>query len=121
MLDSAGVEASSTRAPVSRLAVASLAFGALAWLSAYIFPIAVIWIEKTPLPVPEVIGSLLPGVAPVLAVSFGHVALVRLRGPSVRGRSLAVAGLVLGYVGLLQLAAFELVFWLIVWIGPIAY
>jgi uncharacterized protein DUF4190 len=37
----------------------------------------------------------------VLAVVFGHIALGEIRrDPSLRGRGLAIAGLVIGYVGL---------------------
>jgi len=36
----------------------------------------------------------------ILAVIFGHVALSQIqKDPSIRGRGMAIAGLVLGYVG----------------------
>ena len=36
----------------------------------------------------------------ILAVIFGHVALSRIRkNPSIQGRGMAIAGLVLGWVG----------------------
>jgi hypothetical protein len=40
----------------------------------------------------------------VLAVAFGHVALRQIGGEPDKGRSLAIAGLILGYVGMATLA-----------------
>lgn len=40
----------------------------------------------------------------VLAVVFGHVALRQIAREQGRGRSLAIAGLALGYLGMLTLA-----------------
>ena len=40
----------------------------------------------------------------ILAVVFGHVALRQIRASGQSGRSMAVAGLVLGYVGLVVAA-----------------
>jgi hypothetical protein len=40
----------------------------------------------------------------ILAVVFGHIALRQIGGEPNKGRSLAIAGLALGYVGMLTLA-----------------
>jgi hypothetical protein len=42
----------------------------------------------------------------VLAVVFGHVALANIREHGQSGRGMAIAGLVLGYVGMALLALF---------------
>jgi len=41
----------------------------------------------------------------ILAVVFGHIALVQTREHGQRGRGMAIAGLVLGYIGLAVLVA----------------
>lgn len=62
-------------APTNGMAVASLIFGILGWV-------------------------LLPLLAPLLAVVFGHIARGQIRNTGERGGGMAVAGLVLGYVNL---------------------
>lgn len=62
-------------APTNGLAVASLVFGILNWF-------------------------LLPGLAALLAVIFGHVARGQIRRNGGSGNGMAIAGLVLGYIGL---------------------
>jgi hypothetical protein len=47
-------------------------------------------------------------VGSILAVVFGHIALSQNRHTGQGGRGLAIAGLVLGYVGLALLAVFIL-------------
>ena len=56
-------------------------------------------------------------VGSVLAVIFGHVALNQLNRPDNRqgGRGMAIAGLVLGYIGIAVLAYFVLVLFIAVW------
>ena len=48
-----------------------------------------------------VLGILwLAGIGSILAVIFGHVALSQIRkDPSIQGRGMAIAGLVLGWIG----------------------
>ncbi|SDU77059.1 DUF4190 domain-containing protein [Jiangella alkaliphila] len=45
----------------------------------------------------------------ILAVIFGHIALKRTEQPNVGGRGLAVAGLVLGYIGIATLVPWLLI------------
>ena len=49
------------------------------------------------------------GIGSVLAVIFGHIALAQVREGSRSGRGMAIAGLVLGYVGMALLALFVVV------------
>lgn len=108
-------------ASLSRPAVVSVVAGALGLFAAYAFPIDTFWLAKTPVPAPEVVGSALPFVVPLIAVVSGHLALIKTRRSRLRGRRAAWAGLAFGYAVLVAMAGFELVFWLIVWIRPIAY
>ncbi len=45
----------------------------------------------------------------VLAVVFGHIALAQIREHGQGGRGMAIAGLVLGYIGMALLALFVVV------------
>lgn len=62
-------------APTNGMAVASLVFGILGWV-------------------------MVPVLAPVLAIIFGHVARAQIRATGQGGGGMAVAGLILGYVNL---------------------
>jgi hypothetical protein len=57
-------------------------------------------------------------VGSILAVIFGHIALSQIRHTGQRGRGLAIAGLVLGYVGL---ALFLLVIFLVIFGVTVAH
>ncbi len=95
--------------------------GVVALGSAWLFPITAALFERSPLPAPYVLGSALPFLPPLVAIACGHLALVQIRRTPAHGRRAAWAGLAFGYAGLVFVAGFELLFWLIVWIGPIQY
>jgi hypothetical protein len=84
----------------------------------WLFPIYTIWLEKTPLPAPELIGSVLPILPPLVAVVSGHLAMRRTGASGLRGRGAAWAGLAFGYMGLVAAVGSELIFWLIVVLHP---
>ncbi len=63
-------------APTNGMAVASLIFGILGWV-------------------------MIPVLAPLLAIIFGHMARGQIRNSGERGGGMAVAGLVLGYINLI--------------------
>ena len=112
---------SESRPKMSRLAVVALAAGLVALVAPYSFPMLVIWAGSLAVPAAYLTGSGLAFLPPVVAITCGHLALGRLGKAGSTARALAWAGLVMGYVGLLQLIAFEVVFWLIALYYPVAY
>jgi hypothetical protein len=56
------------------------------------------------------VGYCLFGIPCVLAVIFGHIGLVQTRGGEKSGRGMAVAGLVLGYICVIPMIIFTVLF-----------
>ena len=115
------MQAAAVTVRTSRLAIASAIAGVVSLASPYAFPALLLWTLKAPIPGPWLVGSVLPLLPPVVAIACGHAALMATRGGVLRGRRVAWAGLVVGYVGLAQTIAFEGLFWFIVRFSPIGY
>jgi len=115
------VAISKSRAKASRLGLVALAAGFVGLVSPYSFPMLVIWAGSLGVPAAYVTGSALAFIPPLVAITSGHLALARLGKPGSTTRALAWAGMAMGYVGLIELVVFEIVFWLIALYYPVAY
>jgi len=115
------MRAAATTTRISLLAIASAVAGGVSVVSAYTFPVALGWISKTAMPGPDLVASALPLLPPVVAIACGHAALVATRRVILTGRRAAWTGLILGYVGVAQVIAFEGFYWFLIWLRPIQY
>ena len=57
----------------------------------------------------SVVALILGLMLPVLAIPFGHIAMGQIKRSGEQGRGLAIAGLILGYLGLVGIVAFGII------------